>query len=283
VVGPYPACAPAREGRALADKYTSRMALVLDAPLDDVAPVVKGAGASGDIDRGAPVRGQAERAYEVHWGGRMQKAVVRATEDERDGAPVLRIETYVGGDGIVQGMKRQAQLLQALSRQLRGRVRGVRDLSAATERDEAWMNRLAIGAVEVEDAIVVVVDGEGTYWVRTHGAARFDIPDLELYGLSKVKVGAAEPALRRVHEQLLRGGLKADLSLPDDTPVYLVPVLDAWQHVPLDWPGVGRAGQERGPDLTGPRASLSVLHKPRLGRYRVDLAGVVDRLPAARS
>jgi hypothetical protein len=256
------------------------MALVLDARVDDVTPIVKGAGAAGDIDRGAPVRGQAEQAYEVHWGGRMQKAVVRATDDERDGAPLLRTETYVGADGLVQGMKRQAQLLQALARQLRGRVRGVRDLSATTEHDEAWMNRLAIGAVEVEDAIVVVAEGEGTWWVRTHGAARFDIPDLELYGLPRVKVPSAEPALRGVQDQLLRGGLRADLSLPDGTPVYLVPVLEAWQHVPLDWPGVGRAGKERSPDLAGPRASLSVLHKPRLGRYRTDLEGVIDRLPA---
>jgi hypothetical protein len=264
----------------VADRYTSRMALFLDAPVEDVTPIVKAAGAAGDIDRGAPVRGQAEQAHEVHWGGRMQKAVVRATADERDGAPLLRIETYVGGDGIVQGMKRQALLLQALSRQLRGRIRGVRDLSAAVERDEAWMNRLAIGAVQPEDAITCVVEGEGTYWVHTHGAARFDVPDLELYGLPKVKVPAAEPALRAVHDQLLRGGLKAGLALPDGTPVYLVPILEAWQHVPLDWPGVGRAGQERSPDLTGPRASLSVLHKPRLGRYRTDLAGVVDRLDA---
>jgi hypothetical protein len=264
----------------VADKYTSRMALVLDAPLEDVTPVVKGAGAAGDLDRGAPLRGQETAAHEVHWGGRMQKAVVRAIGDDRDGAALLRIETYVGGDGIKVGMRRQAQLLQALARQLRGRVRGVRDLSAAIDRDEAWMNRLAIGAVEPEDAITVVAEGEGTWWVRTHGAARFDVPDLELYGLPKVKVAAAEPALRSVHDQLLRGGLKADLFLPDGTPVYLVPVLEAWQHVPLDWPGVGRAGKERGADLTGPRASLSVLHKPRLGRYRTDLKGVIERLPA---
>jgi hypothetical protein len=72
--------------------------------------------------------------------------------------------------------------------------------------------------------------------------------------------------------------LQASLSLPDGTPVYLVPVLEAWQHVSLDWPGVGRAGQERGPGLDGPRASLSVLRRPRFGRYRRDLAGVVRRL-----
>jgi hypothetical protein len=197
----------------VADRYTSQMALVLDAPVEDVTPIVKAAGAAGDIDRGAPVRGQAEQAHEVHWGGRMQKAVVRATEDERDGAPILRTETYIGSDGLVHGMKRQAQLLQALARQLRGRVQGVRDLSGVADRDEAWMHRLAIGAVEVEDAITFVSEGEGTYWVRTHGAARFDIPDLELYGLPKVKVAPAEPVLRRVQDQLLRGGLKAELSL----------------------------------------------------------------------
>jgi hypothetical protein len=177
-------------------------------------------------------------------------------------------------------MRRQAQLLQGLARQLRGRVRGVRDLSSTLEHDEAWLARIAIGSVEPADAIAFVAEGEGLWWVRTHGAARFDVPDLELYGLPKGKVPAAEPALRHVHDQLLRGGMRAQLALPDGTPVYLVPVLEAWQHLPLDWPGVGRAGKERGPDLTGPRASLSVLHKPRLGRYRTDLKGVVARLPA---
>jgi hypothetical protein len=264
----------------VADRYTSLMALALDAPVDDVGPIVRAAGEAGDLDRGAPVRGQETEAVEVQWGGRMQKAVVRATEDA-DGTPLLRTETYVGSDGIVQGMRRHALLLQALARQLRGRVREVRDLSATVVHDEAWMHRLAIGAVEPSDAVVVVADGEGTHWVHTHGAARFDVPDLELYGLPRVKVPGAEPVLRHLHDQLLRGGLKAELSLPDGTPVYLVPVLEAWQHVPLDWPGVGRAGKDRGPDLTGPRATLSVLHKPRFGRYRTDLQGVVDRLPAS--
>jgi hypothetical protein len=264
----------------VADRYTSRMALVLDAPVEDVGPVVQAAGAAKDLDRGAPVRGQETEAYEVHWGGRMQKAVVRATTDDRDGAPLLRTEAYIGGEGMTVGMRRQAQLLQGLARQLRGRVRGVRDLSSTLEHDEAWLARIAIGSVEPADAIAFVAEGEGLWWVRTHGAARFDVPDLELYGLPKGKVPAAEPALRHVHDQLLRGGMRAQLALPDGTPVYLVPVLEAWQHLPLDWPGVGRAGKERGPDLTGPRASLSVLHKPRLGRYRTDLKGVVARLPA---
>ncbi len=81
-------------------------------------------------------------------------------------------------------MSRQASLLQALARQLKGHVTGVRDLSARAEHDEAWMNRLAVGAVETEDAIAVLDEGEGTHWVLTHGAARFDLPDLELYGLA---------------------------------------------------------------------------------------------------
>lgn len=262
----------------MAEKYTSRTALVLDAPLDSVEDVVAAAGKVGDVDRGAPVRGSEGAAHEVHWGGRMQKAVVRAIADERDGAPLLRVETYVGGDGVTEGMRRQAQLLQGLSRQLRGRVRGVRDLSSATERDEAWMHRLAIGAVDLDDAIVTVADGEGTWWVRTHGAARFDVPDLELYGLAKAQVPGAEATVQHVHEQLLRQGMAQPPSLPDGTRVFLVPVLEAWQLVPLDWPGVGRAGADRGPGLDGPRATLSVFHKPRLGRYRKDLSGVLERL-----
>lgn len=263
----------------MADRYTSRTALVLDAPLADVGEVVRAAGKVGDIDRGAEVRGSDGAAYEVHWGGRMQKAVVRATPDDRDGAPLLRVETYLGNDGMTEGMRRQAQLLQGLSRQLRGRVAGVRDLSATVERDEAWVHRLAIGAVELDDAIVTVADGEGTWWVRTHGAARFDVPDLELYGLAKAQVPAAEATLTHVHEQLLRHGLQRQPTLPDGTTAYLVPVLEAWQLVPLDWPGVGRAGKDRGPDLDGPRATLSVFHKPRFGRFKKDLEGVLDRLP----
>jgi hypothetical protein len=265
----------------VADRYTSRIALVLDAPVEDVGALVHGARQAGDIDRASAVQGDGARAQEVHWGGRMQRAVVRAVDDERDGAPLVRTETYIGGDGVVEGMRRQASLLQALTRQLRGRVRAVRDLSAMTDRDEAWVNRLAIGAVETDDAVVTASEGEGTWWVRTHGAARFDVPDLELYGLPRVKVPAAEEALGHVHEQLLRGGLRTDLSLPDGTPVYLVPVLQAWQLVPLDWPGVGKAGHDRGEGLDGPRATLSVRHRPRLGRYKKDLRGVVDALAAA--
>jgi len=263
----------------VADRYTSQIALLLDARVDDVGAVVRAAVEAGDLDRSAPVRGEGALAQEVNWGGRMQKGVVRQLTE--DGEVLLRTETYLGSDGYTLGMQRQAQLLQALSRQLRGQVTGVRDLAAMTERDLAWVNRLAIGAVEPADAVVVVAEGEGTWWVRTHGAARFDVPDLELYGLIAADVPAAEVALRHVHEQLLASGITQDLTLPDGTPIYLIPVLEAWRHVSLDWPGVGRAGQNRGPGLDGPRATLSVLHPPRLGRYRKDLDGVLATLRTA--
>jgi hypothetical protein len=264
----------------VAEKYTSRIALVLDAPVEDVGAVVAAAGQTGDLDRAAPVRGQGPEAQEVHWGGRMDKAVVRQVRAEDDGTTLLRTEAYIAGDGLRGGMQRQAQLLQALARQLRGHVEGVRDVSAMIERDVAWLHRIAIGAVQHDDAIVTVAAGEGTWWARTHGAARFDVPDLEVYGLAKAQVPAAEALLAHVHEQLLRSGLTADLAAPDGTELYLVPVLEAWQHVPLDWPGVGRAGTDRGPGLDGPRAALSIKHKPRLGRYKRDLQGIVRLLQA---
>lgn len=262
----------------MADRYTSQIALITDTLVEDVGALVQAAGAAGDVDRGAPVRGEAADAMEVHWGGRMQKAVVRRLVDVHDELPLLRTETYIGDQGITQGMSRQAKLLQAFARQVRGQVKGVRDLSALTDRDEAWMNRLAIGSVRMEDAIAVHAEGEGVWWVRTHGAARFDVPDLELYGLSKAQVPAAEKTVRHLHRQLLDHGLKAALTLPDGQGVYLVPVLEAWSHLNFDWPGVGKAGQDRGPGLAGPRATLSLLHKPRLGRYRKDFQGVLDAL-----
>lgn len=264
----------------MADRYTSQIALVLDEQVADVGDVVRAAGAAGDIDRAAPVRNDGQEAQEVHWGGRMQKGVVRRLVDARDAEPLLRTETYLGGDGLGPGMRRQALLLQALARQLPGHVRGVRDLSALTDHDEAWMHRLAVGAVEIGDAITAVADGEGTWWVRTHGAARFDVPDLELYGLARAQVPAAEAAVAHVHRQILERGLRSQLSLPGGEPVYLVPVLEAWTSLPLDWPGIGRAGTDRGPGLDGPRATLSILDKPRLGRYRKDFSGVVAALAA---
>lgn len=264
----------------MADKYTSQIALVLDRQVDDVGEVVAAATRAGDVDRHAPVRDGTE-AHEVNWGGRMAKAVVRRLVDASDGAHLLRTEAYIGDDGLVNGLQRQAQLLQGLARQLTGRVTGLRDLSAMADHDVAWMNRLAIGAVEREDAIEVVDAGQGTHWVHTFGAARLDVPDLELYGLARARVPAAMAAVRHVHDQLLAGGLTADLSLPGGEPVYLVPVLEAWQHVSLDWPGVGRAGQERGPGLDGPRATLSLLAGKRFGRHKRDLRGVLEALPAA--
>lgn len=261
----------------MADKYTSRMALVLAHQVDDVGVVVKAAVAAGDLDREAPVR-DGKDAREVNWGGRMQKGVVRRLVDPTDDAPLLRLESYVGGDGVKSGTQRQAQALQALARQLRGNVVGVRDLSAMADHDTAWLARMAVGAVEQSDAIRAAVAGEGTYWVHTFGAARFDVPDLELYGLTRGQVDTAESTLAHVHAQLLRLGMKQDLTLPDGTPVYLVPVLEAWPSLPLDWPGIGRAGQDRGPGLDGPRATLSVQHRPRFGTYKKDFKGVLATL-----
>lgn len=259
----------------MADRYTSRLALLVDEPVH-VGDVVAGAVQAGDIDRSRPVRDVAEAA-EVNWGGRMAKAVIRRLEDE--GEPVVRVEAYIGADGLVNGMQRQAQLLQAVARQLRGHVTGVRDLSAQVERDVAWMNRVAIGAVQQDDVVVAHDDGEGTHWVATHGAARLDVPDLELYGLHRDQVDRAVVELAHVHAQLLERGLKrADLALATGTPIYLVPVLEAWQDLPMEWPGIGRAGKERGPGLDGPRATLSVLHTPRFGRYRTDFAGALAEL-----
>jgi len=261
----------------MADRYTSRIALVLDRQVDSVAAVIEVAGKAGDIDRASAVRNEPAEAMEVHWGGRMDKGVVRRVTDD-DGAFLLRTEAYIGANGLVEGMRRQCQLLQGLARHVDAAIVGVRDLTADRDCDEAWMNRLAIGAVEQDDAVHLRSQGEGVWWVRTHGAARFNIPDLELYGLRKDQVDGATAALPTLVATLLAQGLKADLALLDGTPVYLVPVLEAWQHLNLDWPGVGRAGKDRGRGLDGPRATLSLLHKPRLGRYRKDFKGVAEHL-----
>ena len=142
------------------------------------------------------------------------------------------------------------------------------------------MTRVSAGVVEVGDTVVSIVGAQAppSGWVLTHGAARFGVPDLELYG---VPAGAEEPAvavLDRVAGQLVAGGLDAPLSLPDGTPLRLVPVLEVWPGLPASWPGLGRAGVDRGPGLDGPRATLSVFRRPRLGRHRLDLEGVRDRL-----
>lgn len=264
----------------VADKYTSRLAAVLDRPVADVQALVGAAGAAGDVDRGAPVSNEGALAMEVHWSGRMQRAVVRATEDD-SGRPVLRTETYIGDQGPREGLKRQALLLQGLLRHLDAvEVTAVRDLDAMVDHELAWLHRTAVAGGSLEDAVDAKVDGEGVRWIHTHGAARFDVPDLELYGLSAGQVEPGTAALRHVHEQLLSSGLRADLTLPGGEPVYLVPVLEAWREksVSLDWPGVGRQGKERGAGLDGPRATLSLLHPPRFGRYRTDLTGVLGTL-----
>lgn len=260
----------------MAERYTSRIALMLSSQVD-VGEVVDAAIRAGDIDRTRAIRDRAEAA-EVHWGGRMAKAVVRRVVTG-GGTHLLRTETWIGGDGLVNGMQRQARLLQGLARQLRGDVTGVRDISARCDRDMAWMNRVAIGSVDQGDAIVASSSGDGTHWLATHGAARLDVPDLEFYGLNRGQVDAAATTAAHLHGQLLEAGLKrAELSLPDGTAVYLVPVLEAWQELPLDWPGIGRAGQERGPGLDGPRATVSLLTKRRFGRYKTDIEGVLDHL-----
>ena len=263
----------------MADRYTSRIALVLDHPPGPVDEVVKRAVAAGDVDRGTPVRGEGAEAMEVNWGGRMQRAVVRRLDE--DGRHLLRTEAYVGDGGPKEGVRRQVHLVQALARHVDG-VECVVDLEARREHDLAWVNRTAVAGGDVTELVAHEVDGTGVKWLHTHGAARFDVPDLEMYGLSAGQVDAASAALRRVHDQLLAQGLKAELTLPSGEPVYLVPVLDAWQHCELEWPGVGRAGQDRGPGLDGPRATLSLLHKPRFGRYRTDLEGVREALPVSR-
>ena len=267
---------------------SSLIALLLDRPIDDVGAVVTEARTAGGIDRASAHLGDGTVAQDVHWGGRMQRAVVRAVEE--DGRPMLRTEISIDGDGLIEGLSRQGALLAALARVLPGRVVGVRDLSSRTERDEVWLTRLAAGVVDPSDAVAVVdgadpgSDGAARRaalgWVLTHGAARLGVPDLELYGVGPAAMPAARSALTRVAGQLAAGGLAAPLSLEDGTPVRLVPVLEAWSGLPAHWPGLGRAGEDRGPGLDGPRATLSVLHRARFGRHRLDLEGVRERLVA---
>jgi hypothetical protein len=264
----------------------SIVALMLDRPVEDVGAVVAAARAAGGIDRASPHHGDGSVAQDVHWGGRMQRATVQAATD--DAAPVLRAEVVIASDGLVEGLSRQAALLVALARVLPDRVRGVRDLSARVDRDLAWLTRLAAGVVDPADAVVTVSGAEpgadgrdaGTTpgWVLTHGAARLGVPDLELYGVPEGGVEAAHRLLAHVVGQLASGGLAAPLALEDGTPVRAVPVLEAWPALPSSWPGLGRAGVDRGPGLDGPRATLSILHRPRFGRHRLDLGGVREHL-----
>jgi len=261
----------------MAEQLSSRLALALDHPVDDLDALVARARSAGGIDRASPVSGGSSRAWEVHWGGRMQRAVVRTLEDE-DGVALLRTEAMIGADGLVGGMERHGQLLEALARALTGaEVVGVRDLSARTQHGPDWLARIAGGDVQLEDGVRSVVAGEGgVRWIHTHGAARFGVPDLELYDLGEgPAVDHALGVLRAVLIQLLDGGIAALLMLPGGPRVRLIPVLEAWARLPLELPGVGRAGVDRGPGLDGPRATLSIHHRARLGRHRLDLDGVI--------
>src|SRR5690606_28391339 len=122
--------------------------------VEDVGALVTAARVERDIDRAQPVRDEGDVAQEVHWGGRLQRAVVRALFDD-DGTPLLRAETLIATDGLVAGMQRHVGLLQGLARQIPGGVEGVRDQSAMIDRDLSWLHRVAIGAVTMDDAITV--------------------------------------------------------------------------------------------------------------------------------
>lgn len=255
----------------MADKYTSKMALVVASPPTDLLELLNRAAAQKAVDRATPVAGSDGEACEVNWGGRLQRAVVRVVSD--GGVAMIRVEAYIGQDGFPAGFARQAQLLAGIATQL-DTVESVRDLAAHATHDVAWLQRVAGGVVEFADAISINVDGTGVRWAYTHGAARFGIPDLELYGLTRDEVAPGCDVLPHVQQQLIARGIASDLRLPTGEPVYLVPVRDAWMKLSLDWPGIGRAGQVRGVGLDGPRATLSLLHPKRLGRYRQDFAGV---------
>lgn len=274
----------------MTDALPSRLALVLDAPLDDLDPVLQQARLAGHLDRvgplGAEPRGPGPvLAREVHWGGRTQRAAVRALADDEDGAPLLRVEAVVAADGWSGGIARQAALVRGIAAALPGRVRSLRDGSARRDRPLDWLDRAVAGGLAPEDVVEVVVAGGGggadagaaVAWVHTHGAARFGVPDLELYGLAPVQVEDGVALVRSVLARLLVAGLGAPLE-DRGRSLRLVPVLQVWPHLPLGWPGVGRGGRDRGPGLDGPRATLSVLHAPRLGRHRLDVDGVIARL-----
>jgi hypothetical protein len=273
----------------MAEQLPSRLAIVPSSPIDDLGALVARIRAAGGVDRASPLSGGERQLWEVHWGGRMQRALVRALIDD-DGAPLLHTEAMVGADGLVAGMTRHAQLLVSLADALEGDGPvGVRDLSARMARDVAWLHRVADGRVHLDDGVDTVIAGEGAIrWIHTHGAARFGVPDLELYGLDDVAGPAAGPlvvharrVLRAVLIQLLDGGIGAVLRLPGGPRVRLIPVLEAWSRLPLGLPGVGQAGSDRGPGLDGPRATLSISHPPRLGRHRLDLEGVIAWLRAS--
>lgn len=255
----------------MADRYTSKMGVAVAAHPSNLESVLGALVADGLLDRAVPVAGSDGEACEVAWGGRMQRAVVRNVTE--DGVLLVRVEAYIGQDGFPAGFRRQAQLLDAIASAIKPVV-AVHDLAARTVHDVAWLERIKSGQIMLDDAIVTKVEGTGVRWAATYGAARFGVPDLELYGLTRDEVEPATAVLSHLHQQLLARGIQGTLTLPTGEPCYLVPVRDAWMKLPLDWPGIGRAGQVRGPGLDGPRASVSLLHPKRFGRYRQDFAGV---------
>lgn len=259
----------------MADAPTSRLGLVLGRPVDLDAPIAA-ARDRGGIDRASPLASDPDGAREVHWGGRLQRAVVRIVED--DGASVLRVEGVVATEGWRGGLAHQARLLAALAGALDAIGApsvAVRDLSARRERDPDWLERAAAGALEAPEAVGLDVADGPRSWLATHGVARFGVPDLELYGVPEERVGHASAILLHVLALLLDGGLSAPLDDGAGRPLRLVPVLEAWPRLPIDWPGVGRGGRVRGPGLDGPRATLSLLRRRRLGSHPIDLAGVL--------
>lgn len=267
---------------------TSRIDLVLRGAVPDLIELMRAVRATGGVDRASPRGADPSRAQEVLWGGRMQRALVQVVDAPEGDAPDpgaavhgmplarVRVEADLSGDGFADGLARHATLAHALAEELGDDVIEIDDRSARLRRDRSWLERVAAGGARYDDATSSAehVDATGIAWLATHGAARFAVPDLELYGLSAAALPAGRHALARVHAQLLADGLTAPLSLADGTLLRLVPVLEVWGSMPLWWPGVGRAGVDRGEGLDGPRATLSVLHRARFGRHRLDLEGV---------
>lgn len=262
----------------MADAPTSRLGLVLARPVE-LDAVVAAARAIGGIDRSSPLASDPGAAHEVHWGGRLQRAVLRLVEDE--GASLLRVEGVVATEGWRGGLAHQARLVSALVDALETLGHAplaVRDLSARRDRDPAWLGGAVAGTLRASEVVGVdVVVGERA-WLATHGAARFGVPDLELYGVPSGRVDRGRELLLHVQASLLERGLSAALDDGSGRALRLVPVLEAWPRLPIEWPGVGRGGRLRGPGLDGPRATLSLLRPRRLGRHPVDLAGVVGAL-----
>lgn len=258
------------------DAPPSRLALALT---EGVAldALVGEALAARAIDRAAPLAADPGSAHEVHWGGRMQRAVLRVQPDDHDpDRRLLVVATLVAGEGWRRGLAHQARLVGALADVLGAGSRGVRDLSARTARDDDWLAAAAEGTSAPADVVGLVSEGDRLRWIATHGAARFGVPDLELYGVPADRQQRGEAAILAVLGRLLDGGLGADIATPDGRPLRLVPVLEVWPRLDPTWPGVGRIGRVRGPGLDGPRATLSVVRRTRFGRLPLDLAGVTD-------